>query len=158
GIGLALVLPAGHRRTDLLDLLGRDLAEVHGEAGLDVRGQLAAAALHVDVGRVARLERGVEPGEHVLVRHRGDLDGHALVRRLEVRGDLLVVALSGLVVGVVPPGEGDVAVPAAGAGAAFAALTTAATGGQEEGRAGECRGGEGSLAACHRTHPSSSLT
>ena len=87
-------------------VVGGRLGDVLDQAGLDLVGELAAAPLHVDVRRVAGLERGVELGEHVLVLHRADLDGHAGVRGLEVGGDLLVVVLAVAVVGVVPPGEG----------------------------------------------------
>ena len=121
------------------------LGEVLGQAGLDVVGELAAAALHVDVGGVTALERGVELGEHVLVLHRVDLDGHAGVRGLEVLGDLVVVALAGVGVGVVPPRDRRRATgPARPAGAVAAALAARAAGGQDGHRRAECDG------PCHR--------
>ena len=55
----------------MTSLAGSEMSLVR--SGRDVVGQLAAAALHVDVGGVAALEGRVELGEHVLVLHRVDL-------------------------------------------------------------------------------------
>ena len=84
-IRLAVNLPAADGGANLLDLLGCDLGDVLDQGRLDVRGELAAAALHIDVRRVTGLKSRVELGEHVLMRHRADLDGDPRVRRAPSR-------------------------------------------------------------------------
>jgi hypothetical protein len=103
-------------------LLGERVAQVHGLAGLDHVGQLAAAARHEDVRRVARVEGGLQLAVHVLVLDGLDVDGDARVGLLERRDGVLPVGLAVARRRVVPERHRDVpAVLAAGPRVAAAA-------------------------------------